>query len=164
MKKENTSQEQKSTQIPISETESIDLDFLIPEEATLEVDGTDYILRPVSLKDQMWAKNKFGTTTGENLTDLDFDQLAQFVYHQMDSDGKRAFPYTETEDFDDDGKEVTVKTPGWQTLQDQFKGPKGMVKMMKSFLKVVGISQPLIDKTVEDETKKKAAELPSLNQ
>lgn len=141
--------------VPKEEVKPISLEDLIPAPAELKISDKTYVLRPISLEDQLWASRKFGENMHENLNKLSFDQICQIVYHQMRDEDRGDFPYEEKEGFDDDGKPTKVSRSSWQKIAGQMTTLGHKLEMTKAFFTTVGISQPILDKIEIEEIKKK---------
>lgn len=110
---------------------TLTLNDLSPKKSVLELGGKKYVLKPFSLRAQNWAFEKYGPKAMKDLLSKQhLPTVADIAYFLMED--KTDFPTV------DDFMEAVI------TQHDR-------VNLTMALLDVVGVSQPMVDKIVEEE-------------
>lgn len=114
------------------------LEDLLPEEAALELSGKKFTLNRMTLRGQVWLKNKFKSeddpTAEKTMTRIFSDQA-------MEEISEIAFFLIKEKD--------QVKSVG--DFQDLVVTQADRKKLIQALLTTLGISQPIIDKLAKQE-------------
>ena len=129
-------------------------------EFTLSKTKKVYRLRPPHLDDQIWMAKRFGTAhaMAQMITNRDWPTICEFVYHQMSMKGRGDFKFGRVRIIDDSGKTIVKEMTGPEKLLVQLTSEDG-VGILKAINRAIADSNPIVEKAMLDETKKKIREM-----
>ena len=127
------------------------LEDVIPANSNWEVNGKAYVLRKVTLEDEVWLRAQGDLQKLFISEDLTF--LSRFAFRQLMD--KSDFLPVKEKGYDDDGNEVDRIVTGPQRLLKSLSGPTQRYDLIKTLCACIGISRPVFDQLVEDSLKKK---------
>ena len=135
---------------------SINLEDINPQEVEffLVSKNKSYTLRKITLNDRVWVQDKFKDELENVFLKIDYKGLMQVIYHQLNDDSKKDFLGYEKEIINDDGIPEKKFIKGWEVLSESISSPKEIKEIMESFVKALGLSQPILDKLLEEDKKK----------
>jgi len=134
---------------------AIKLDDLIPEKATvfLKTVNKGFILRPISLDDQMWIKRKWNDDELKKLLEtVDMGELSKLVYRLIED--KTEFKAQDITEIDEEGEEKKTRVSGPELLRKSIFGDAEKIVVYKALMQTIGISAPMFDEMAGDEIKK----------
>lgn len=132
------------------EQQPASLEDMIPEpgEFTLKSTGaTVHVLKPISVADESWCRQVLGDHPIHILQSQKLMPICRVIYHQL-LDKTPFLAQTELR-VDDEGEHKEVRVSGPEILAEAIIGQKEQLEMYCALLKTIGISQPMIDKTLE---------------
>lgn len=137
--------------------QSIKLEDIVPQNATIEINGKAYTLRKINLADEAWLKSQGDLQ--DKFTNEDMDFVSKFAFRLLVD--KSEFMPTVRKGFDDDGYEVDEKVTGPQRILEGMSGPEQKYELFRALCQTLGISRPLMDKMVEERLKKNQTKPPN---
>lgn len=146
----------------------ITLETLFPAHPVFPVKSKELEIhiRPPSLLDQNWIRQKYGST--DNLqkifTEKDWLEMCRVVYHQMSQEDRAHFPATKAHLIDDDGNEANVVLTGPELLLHSLTGMEEITTMIGAFNRAWCLAHPEFEKEIAEEMKKKVQEINQLIQ
>lgn len=144
----------------ISKMEAIKLEEIIPAkpEFYLKSKNKTYRVRHFTLRDQVWLREAFPSEDlGEIFNQQDWAKIVRIVYHQLED--KSDFLMVKRQEIDDYGREVEVEVSGPEALLDAIEGIEEAAKINGVITRAILDSNPLMEKMVEAELKKKGIKL-----
>ncbi len=140
----------------------IKFEELVPElsQFSLKKTGKSYRLNLMSAADAQWAKKKFGEENIEGLIrDTDLEFFCAFAIRLMFEEDREDFASREVKTMNEDtGVKGVAVMGGANLLKHMISGKLEFKGMIDAILETMGVSQPLIEKIVADELKKKELE------
>lgn len=130
---------------------AIDLEDLIPMTGEFSLEATGAIvhqLRPITLQDQVWIKDKFGDAQAlqKILEGTKLKELCQLIYHQLLD--KSHFRASVVKEINDEGDEVERKITGPEALASCVSTKKEQLAIYKALLKTIGVSEPMLEEVL----------------
>jgi hypothetical protein len=136
------------------------LEDIIPEqpEFSLSATGHRYALRSITLDDQVYFRRKFGSQEAiqDAFRTMDWEILSQIIFHLMID--KADFRAQTIEEIDDEGKTVQRTMTGPELLRKAIKLNE-TVEILGALNRVIMNSNPVLDRFMRDELKKKLEEI-----
>lgn len=124
-------------------TTELKLEDLAPVMGEMELSrrpGVKLHLKPVSLRTQIWMKQRFTNDEIEGIFErVKFPEISEIVFHLLVE--KDQFPQ------------------GLEDFQDAILTQADRVSMLRAIFHCVGVSQPVIDKTLQEYDEKNAHRL-----
>lgn len=131
----------------------VEIEDLIPEDATITLGGKEYEMRKFNVEDEVWLKKTFGKGLQLIFQGLEYDQISRIIFRQLKD--KTDFMPTEEEALDDDGYKITKKITGPDMVLRKICGMKEKNEAIYSIVQLLGVSRPIMDKLVEQEMEEK---------
>ena len=143
----------------MNEKITLELEDLIPTSSTFKLKsmpGEEFFLRAINLKDRSWMKKFFGDAKAieKAFEGLNGDTICKLAYHQFDQENRAKFMAIDRDEIDDDGVKVCVHLMGWEAFQEKVEGTNELIMLYTELLKVMGVSQPFLDKMEAEAVKK----------
>jgi hypothetical protein len=129
---------------------------------TLQSTGKTYRMRPVTLADEKWLAETFGTDLQKIFQEMRMLQVARIVFHQLVEEDKADFAQVEVTVMNEEGLQTKRKMGGAELLFWQIRGLNEKVEIFKALMETIGISREIqsgIDADVQDEEKKRLESL-----
>lgn len=136
---------------------AIQLEDLIPEKATFTLKATGdrvHTLRELDLGDQVWLKGRFGEKEIERIFNKRMMPEICVIVMRLLEDRTGFEPERVMEKDFETGEEKEVFLTGPEKLQRCIAGLPEQQTIFLALLKTIGISQPVLDKLIEEEEKK----------
>ena len=138
----------------------MELDQLIPEKTTwkktIKGEGESreitLVFRPFDLDDEAWMKRAFGDDLQEKFEKVDMDAISRIAFHQLELESKRELMAIKYLDMDEDGNEVEVAKTGREKLGKLCVGMSEQIELLKVILNARGLSMPIVEKLIDEET------------
>jgi len=135
----------------------VTLKDLIPMDASFKLGKDVIVLRKVTMKDQVWIREKYGVSFDDVFNQTDFTGILKLIYHQLTEKDKDKYCGQEVEERNDDGILETRLVPGYEHLSSFISTPQEGEDMMYALGETLGISRAMISDLEVDELKKKQA-------
>lgn len=141
----------------------IELEDIIPEPGEFILRKTGdrvHRLRPINLEDHTWITKNIGDEkrVKEIMEGKDLAELCKLIYHQLED--RAQFPSRLEVQINDEGDEVERKITGPQALAQCVVSKIDQRDLYVALLKTIGISQPILDKILNKDVKKKEEPTP----
>lgn len=135
---------------------TLNLEDIIPRAAifTLRLTGITYAMRPVSLSDELWLKNTFGSGLQKILEEMEMRPICRIVFHLLDEKSKEHFAKQTVTIMNEEGDKVSETKGGAELLYCLISGFDEKMKVFQALLETIGLSRPIQEKFVEAEKKK----------
>lgn len=141
------------------ETRVIKIEDIIPEKPEFYVRKLDkrFSLRLVDLDDSVWIRSKIGSAERlqEICSKLEWEEICKIVFRLLED--KSDFMAYECEEINDDGEKIRVKVSGPRALLKAVTGLEEGVKMLGALNSSMAKSNPIVDRALREEVKKKIA-------
>ena len=113
-------------------------------------------LRPYTLGDESWAERKYGGASAilSIFQQMKKTEICQIVFNQLTLASKKKITAQKFDDVGEDGEVFEIKLSGPQKIENLIAGVNEFISLYNALCGCKGISQPMIDKAVEDELKK----------
>ena len=137
---------------------SLKLEDLIPQTAEIKLRNLPDVplkLRPISMADEIWLKQKYGDKIESIFNELKMREICEMVYHQIED--KNLFVKRDIKIVNEDGDEQVIKLGGVELLLMLISGTQEKIEMVQALLQTIGISRPMLEKLASDEEKKNLA-------
>ena len=131
----------------------MELNEIVPRRAVLKLNGKEYHLRPITLADELWLKDRFGDSLEASLNEGKMRDVAAIVFHQIEEQDKKDFAAQEVTIMDENGEMETMRLGGERLLFSLIKGPNDKLEMYKALMITLGVSAPLIDEISQAQKK-----------
>jgi hypothetical protein len=119
----------------------IKLTDLIPEEATITLNGKDYIIRKMNLEDESWLKTRFGQKINTIFVDQDMEAISKLTFRLLKD--KSDFLPIQEDGFDDEGNKVKLNVSGPNRILRAISGPANKEELLWAVFKTFGVSRPI---------------------
>lgn len=139
--------------------EKFDLNYISPQPATFTlaaIPDREFHLRPVSLADQAWMRDKFGDRLQSIFKFAQFDELVRIVFHQLIPEDQAFFQKKSVKFVSEDGETCEMFLGGVKLLQSLVFGPTEAMKVVESLTTAIGVSRAMLDKIETLESEKKS--------
>lgn len=142
----------------------MELEELLPPkpEFFLKSKNRNFAIRPPTLHDQVWFKNRYGTSTSfaSALSTGDWVEISRVVYHLLSDDDRREFLAQDVRVVNDDGEEKTVRHTGPEVFLLAIDGIEEITKIMGALTRAIMISNPAIEEDVKKQVAEAKAKAP----
>ena len=156
----------KATPTPPKKAPLLTFEDIRPEKAsfTLKSTGKKYTLRPVSMDDEIWLRERFGDDIEKIFTEIRTQEICDIVFHQLDEASKEGFTAQEVTIMNEEGEKITEKRGGSKLLRCFLIGFEDKMLVYNALMKTLGLSRPTVDKLIaaEDAMKAQSTEKKSL--
>lgn len=128
----------------------INLTDLKPESGKFNLEDKSYVIRPMTLSDEIWLRKEFNKEAFDEFIkgNPDFEIIARIVYHQLVD--KSDFVPQEIVDHDENGEPIIAKCGGWKLLSSKMIGHEVKIEMINALNTAMGISKDMVDKITQE--------------
>lgn len=121
---------------------------------TLSLTQKTYSLRKLSLLDEIWLKENYGSdyTIQKIFTDVDWVKIAEIAFHQMCEEDKKEFAVQSVTFMDQEGKSIKKEIGGARLLFSMISGAEEKNDILLGLLQTIGVSRPVVEE-IEKKTK-----------
>lgn len=132
----------------------IALEDILPEKPEFTLAGQTYTLRAPTAHDRVWMK-QFGDENSISaiFQNRSWDQIGKIVYRLLDQ--KECFQAVTMEEIDDNGESVKRRYTGPELLLMAIQTIDDERVILGALTKAFALSNPLIDKYIQEEILKK---------
>lgn len=116
-------------------------------------DPTEFNLRPFSLKDEVWTKDKYGDEIDAIFKEMRMKEVCEMVFRLLVE--KNKLPARHVKEYDDDGVEVEVLQTGPQRVMEGIRGINHKIAVFSALMKTIGLSKPLLNEVEKKEVLEK---------
>lgn len=130
---------------------TMNLNEICPRKAKIFLSATQkhYTLRPISLEDELWLNERFGSDLEKILNEGRIREVAAIAYHQMEVEDKEDFLAQDVTVINELGEKDTIRLGGEKLLYSLICGPSEKIELYKALMITIGISQPIVDQIQE---------------
>jgi hypothetical protein len=136
--------------------DAIGLSELVPQETKVMINGKEYLLKKISLRDDAWVSqitNGQHKSVAEAVKATDYVLMIKILYRLLVD--KTDFVPKKIKETDLDGVEKEVLLKPYEAIMDLLSGPKDQMEILGAIMSCIGISRPKFNELVNDELKKK---------
>lgn len=132
-------------------------------EFSLQTTGKTYRLRLPNIEDQIWFKKNFGTA--QAMVEMfdektrDWSKITKVIYRLMED--RSDFLAQAATIENDDGERMQVRLTGPEVLMRSIIGDES-IRCLGALSRAMAMSNPVIDKYISEEVKKKGMEIERL--
>ncbi len=139
---------------------NIELKDIVPRGATIKLSmkNRTYRLRAVTLDDEIWMNETFGSTLEDIFKNLKMKEVCKIVFHQMEEEDKQDFLAIDVEFINEKGEKLLKRMGGSDLLMIHILGYSEKIALYEALMETIGLSRPLQKKLSEEE--KKSSPLP----
>jgi hypothetical protein len=140
--------------------EDLNLEEITPEgaEFTLKATGKTYRMRPFGLEDERWLRKTFGERIKAIMKQVDMDEIARIVFHQLEPDDQMDFVRRPVKFVSEDGAAIEKQLGGVDLLRQCIRGNKEKIAIYQALLETIGLSRGVQEKIISDAVEQSEAE------
>lgn len=131
----------------------VELKDLLPQRTEFKINKKTYALRPLTLNDRMWCKDKFGDSfekvLEQSLKDIDYSKLVFMAYHQLED--KKDFLASKEEIIDDEGMKKETMVTGPEKFSSEISSLSEIMDLVTSFFGCAGVEKEKTEKIIKEE-------------
>lgn len=127
-----------------------------PKESKLKLKSlkNDLTLRPVSLADEAWLDEQYGSKEITKIfNEVNIKEISKIVFRLLDNESKKIFKKQIVEMIDENGDSSEVELGGVELFRSMIIGWDEKVALLNALLENIGLSRPA---EKEIDVKKKA--------
>jgi hypothetical protein len=136
--------------------DAIGLSELVPQETKVEINGKEYLLKKISLRDDAWVHqitNGQYKSVADAVKATDYVLMIKILYRLLVD--KSDFVPKKIKETDLDGVEKEIILKPYEAIMELLSGPKDQMEILGAIMSCIGISRPKFNELVNDELKKK---------
>lgn len=129
----------------------ISLDELVPMEASFHLSKLkkNIRLKTVSVRDEVWVKQKFGCQIQELVSSMKIAEICEVAYRIMHEEDKQHFAEQNVTFINEKGQKATEALGGVDLFMCLLTGINEQKEMIDAVMATVGFSQPVMKKIAD---------------